>query len=315
MIVTLTPNPCIDKTLSVEKFDLYKMNRVQVLRTDFGGKGINVSAALANLKVPTVCLGFNFADGRELLENQLAAAGIEEHHFIELPGKLRVCTKIFDRSLKHTIEINEYGSPVTPEDGQRLIALAADTAKKCSFITLSGSLPPGLAADFYLECAKAVRRAAPGCRIVVDAEKELLLRALETELCFIKPNIHEFQATFGCEIHSLEELDREVRKLFDRYALELICVSLGAEGAYIGSRETAWSCRAPEVEVRSIQGAGDSVVAGMCMALEQKLSLEEVLRCGVAAAGDSISHEGTQLCTLTGFRKVLRQDLLLNRLR
>ena len=150
MIATLTANPCIDKTLTVEKFDLYKMNRVRVLRTDFGGKGINVSVVLDHLQAETVALGFNFPDGREVLENQLKNTGIRQQ-FIELPGKLRVCTKIFDRSLKHTIEINEYGAEVTPPDGEKLIALAAETAKRCSFITLSGSLPAGLAVDFYLE--------------------------------------------------------------------------------------------------------------------------------------------------------------------
>ena len=69
------------------------------------------------------------------------------------------------------------------------------------------------------------------------------------------------------------------------------------------------------MEVRSIQGAGDSVVAGMCMALEQGLPLDEVLHYGMAAAGDSVSREGTQLCTLEGFREILTQDLGIRRIR
>lgn len=314
MIATLTANPCIDKTLTVEKFDLYKMNRVRVLRTDFGGKGINVSVVLDHLQAETIALGFNFPDGREVLENQLKNTSIGQQ-FIELPGKLRVCTKIFDQNLKHTIEINEYGAKVTPQDGEKLIALAAETAKKCSFITLSGSLPAGLDDDFYRTCGQAIRRNAPDCRIVVDAEKKLLVRALDCSPCFIKPNIHEFQDTFGCQVNSIAELDREVRKVLDKFGLELICVSLGAEGGYIADRNAAYSCRSPQVEVRSIQGAGDSVVAGMCLALEQKLPLDEVLHYGMSAAGDSISREGTQLCTLEGFREVLKQDLGIQRIR
>ena len=314
MIATLTANPCIDKTLTVEKFDICKMNRVRMLRTDFGGKGINVSRALHNLHVPTICLGLNFPDGKEIQERQMQNCGIE-CRFIELPGRLRNCIKIFDRSLKHTIEINEYGAPVSEKDGLRLLELAAETAKECSFITLSGSLPEGLSDGFYLECARAVRRAAPHCRIVVDAEKEPLLKALEAGPCFIKPNIHEFQDTFACKVNSMEELDREAGKILDRYGLELICVSLGADGAFIADREAAFRCRGAQVEVRSIQGAGDSVVAGMCMALEQNLPLEEVLHYGVAAAGDSISREGTQLCTFEGFHELLKQDIGLRRLR
>ena len=312
MIASVTVNPCIDKTVTVEKFDLYKMNRVRVLRTDFGGKGVNVSVALNSLGVQTVCLGLNFPDGSEILEKQLA--GIQ-HHFIEVPGKLRLCTKIFDRSLKHTIEVNEYGSEVAREYGEQLIAAAAETAKRCSFITLSGSLPTGLQDDFYLKCAEKIRQTAPGCRIVVDAEKKLLTNALNAPLCFIKPNIHEFQETFGCKVNSMSELELETRKVLDRFPLELICVSLGADGAFIADRNSAWCCRAPQVEVRSIQGAGDSVVAGICMALEQNLPLEEVLHFGVVAAGDSISREGTQLCTREGFESLLKQDIGLKKIR
>ncbi|MBO4631067.1 MAG: 1-phosphofructokinase family hexose kinase [Lentisphaeria bacterium] len=310
----MTVNPCIDKTVTVEKFEIDNMNRVRVVRTDFAGKGINVSAALKNLHVQTFCLGLNFPDGFEIQEKQLNGQGIP-HHFIEVPGKLRFCTKIFDLSRKHTIEINEYGSEVAPEYGERLTAYAAETAKKCSFITLSGSIPPGLSEDYYLKCAAAIRQAAPNCRIVVDAEKRLLLKALEHPLCFIKPNIHEFQETFGCTVKSMDELDRAARNVLDRYELELICVSLGGDGAYIADRKAAYCCRSPRVEVRSIQGAGDSVVAGMCMALEQDLPLEEVLHYGVAAAGASISREGTQLCTREGFQECLKQDIGIKRIR
>ncbi|MBQ9336771.1 MAG: 1-phosphofructokinase family hexose kinase [Lentisphaeria bacterium] len=314
MIATLTANPCIDKTLSVEKFDLYKMNRVQVLRTDFAGKGINVATVLSNLHVPAICLGFNFPDGRKIMEDQLKRQGIP-HRFLEVPGKLRTCTKIFDQTLKHTIEINEFGTAVTPEDGDLLIALAAETAEKCSFITLSGSLPPGLDSDFYFRCIQAVKRVAPHCRVVVDAEKDLLLKALEAGPCFIKPNIHEFEDTFGCHAGSLEELDQEVRNVLDRFPLEMICVSLGADGAFIADRQAAYYCQSVQVEVRSIQGAGDSVVAGMCMALEQGLPLEQVLRCGIAAAGGSVSRDGTQLCTGEMFQSLLHQETAMRQIR
>ena len=115
MIASMTVNPCIDKTVTVEKFEIDNMNRVRVVRTDFAGKGINVSAALKNLHVQTFCLGLNFPDGFEIQEKQLNGQGIP-HHFIEVPGKLRFCTKIFDLSRKHTIEINEYGSEVATTD-------------------------------------------------------------------------------------------------------------------------------------------------------------------------------------------------------
>ncbi|MCR4574779.1 MAG: hypothetical protein K5787_13565, partial [Lentisphaeria bacterium] len=217
MITTLTPNPCIDKTVAVEKFDIYKMNRVRVLRTDACGKGINVSLALNGLGVETMTIGFDFTDGHASpLKQSMATHGIP-YEFIDVPGQLRVCTKIFDESLKHTIEVNEYGAPVSPEAGEKLLRLVVDVAKKSDFITLSGSLPKGLDSDFYFRCAQAVKQEAPNCKVVVDAEKQLLLKALEASPFFIKPNIHEFQGTFNCQINNIEELDKAAQDIIRKY--------------------------------------------------------------------------------------------------
>lgn len=306
MIATLTPNPCVDKTLCVDHLDFYKMNRAELLRTDISGKGINVSLALAALKVSNICIGFSFASDASSMRKQMGDNAIE-FDFVELPGQLRTCTKIFDRSLKHTVEINEYGPKVKPEDGDRLIEIFAANASKCSYATLSGSLPPGLSDDFYFRCAAAVKKSAPACRLIVDAEKKLLLNALEASPYLIKPNIHEFQETFGVEVRSVSELDLAAREILKRCRLGILCVSLGKEGAYITDGKESYFCPGLEVEVRSVQGAGDSMVAGMCLALEQGKSLPEILRFGVAAASDSVSREGTQLCTFSGFQQMLRQ--------
>ena len=313
MITTLTPNPCFDRTLEVEKFDIYKMNRVRVLRSDLGGKGINVSAALQGLGVETCALAVSFQDDENAMSEVLAAKGFE-YEFIPAPGRLRTCYKIFDKSISHTIEINEYGSGVEVSVGERLLEALQRRAPKSTAITLSGSLPEGLGSDFYLRCVKAVRKASSACRIVVDAEKSMLLKALEGGVDILKPNIHEFQETFQCNAESVEALDIEARKIAKQFGLEILCVSLGSQGAYITNGAEAWRCHPPKVAVRSIQGAGDSVIAGMCMALEKGLSLPEILRYGVCAAGDSISREGTQLCSLDGMRKLLEQDIALEKI-
>lgn len=313
MITTLTPNPCIDRTLSVEKFDLYKMNRVRVVRSDYSGKGINVSVALKNLGAETCVLGFSFSEDDATLRQSMREKEIP-CRFTMLPGKMRTCYKIFDEARSHTIEVNEYGPSVQPEAGEALLQNLAEMAVKSSFVTLSGSLPGGLPEDFYLRCVRAVKRAAPRCRIVVDAEKKLLLKALEGAPAILKPNIHEFQETFGCSVSSVRELDAEAGKILSRYGVGILCVSLGADGAYITDGHESWRCRAPQVEVRSIQGAGDSVIAGMCLALEAQKPLCEVLHYGVAAAGASISREGTLLCTREGMQTVLKQDIGLKKL-
>ena len=315
MITTLTPNPCIDKTVAVEKFDIYKMNRVRVLRTDACGKGINVSLALNGLGVETMTIGFDFTDGHASPLKQSMAAHNIPYEFIDVPGQLRVCTKIFDESLKHTIEVNEYGAPVSAEAGEKLLRLVVDVAKKSDFITLSGSLPKGLDSDFYFRCVQAVKQEVPNCKVVVDAEKQLLLKALEASPFFIKPNIHEFQGTFNCQINSIDELDKAAQDIIRRYGLGLICISMGADGAYIGSPDGAYTCNAVKVDVRSIQGAGDSMVAGICTAVQRGLPLNDILRYGVTASGASISREGSQMCTLEDFQALLTQDIAMRKIR
>lgn len=313
MITTLTPNPCFDRTLSVPEFSIYKMNRVKVLRTDVGGKGINVSAALRNMGIAVCTVGLQFSGSRVPQEKFMEENALNWIP-VEVPGELRTCIKIFDETLRHTIEINETGCPVLPEAAERLIAETADAAKKSSAVVMAGSLPAGFEDDFYSRCIQAVRCANPGCRIAVDAEKKLLLRALEASPSFIKPNIHEFCDTFGCAADSLEELHREAQKIIKRFKLEFICVSKGSEGAYISNGREGYFCTNPPVDVRSIQGAGDSVVAGMCIALEKNLPLAEILKTGVACAAASISREGTLLCTPELVAEMLSRNMIITRI-
>ena len=315
MIGTVTANPCIDKTVTVEKFDLYAMNRVEVLRLDPSGKGINVSKVLRAFGGESICTGFDFSKGgASPLVTDLNTLGIA-HDFVQLQGELRLCTKIFDESRKHTVEINERGETVTEADGAALLAKIQEVTKRCAFLTLSGSLPRGLDKDFYAKCVAVVKKAAPKCRVVVDCEGELLLNALEEAPYFIKPNIHEFEKTFACKIEAVDELDAKVQTLFARYGVEMICVSLGEKGAYISTRKEAYFAKPAKVEVRSLQGAGDAMVAGLCMALERGLPLADVLRYGVAASGAQIATEGTLPGERAHFEQLLQSGLDVTKIR
>ncbi len=316
MIATVTANPCIDKTVTLEEFDLYRMNRVRVLCTDPSGKGINVSKTLRAVDADTICVGFDFTEGDapSVMAADLRAWDIP-YEPVPVKGALRVCTKIFDESRKHTIELNERGTAVSPRDGETLLEKIKEVAKRCEFLTLSGSLPQGLCKDFYARAVRAVREAAPTCRVVVDAEGELLVNALAESPFLIKPNIHEFELTFGCKIDGVEDLDAKAQEILTQYGLGVICVSLGDKGAYIATRSGAYCCEPVPVEVRSLQGAGDAMVAGLCMALEKDLPLDEVLRYGVAMAGAAIATEGTRPGTKQDFEKLLKTDIKMQKVR
>lgn len=305
MILTLTPNPCIDKTLRVERLDLYKMNRARVTDTTPSGKGINVSKALKLLGCDTVCVSFDFAaSAPSQIESSLSRDGIR-YDPVKVPGELRVCTKIFDVSRAHTVEINEQGTPVTARDGERLIEALCRHAKNADILTLSGSIPSGLGKDFYRLCTERVRKVNPEIKVITDAEGELLLEAIKASPYMIKPNIYELESTFGCHAESIEELDRIALELIDRYGIHTVCISLGADGAFIATADEAYCCQPYKVTVRSLQGAGDAMVAGICCAIEKGLSLSDTLRYGACAAGATVSIDGTQFCTREEFSSLL----------
>ena len=304
MVTTLTVNPCIDKTLSVEKFDIYKMNRAEVISKDVSGKGINISLALNGLKRETFCVGFDFIAGEEEIKPALERIGIQSD-FYSMEKPLRACMKIFDRSIKHSIEINEFGAEVSASDGEEVIKKLIDAAEKSSFVALSGSLPKGLSEDFYYECAKAVKARAPHCKIMVDAEKDVLLKALKASPYFIKPNCYEFEETFGAHAKDTDELAAIAKDVVKEYGLKFICVSLGKDGAVITDGKESFYANAFPVDVKSIQGAGDAMVAGIICAIEDGMSLEKTLLYGAAASAASVIREGTKLCVKEDFDRFL----------
>lgn len=304
MIITVTPNPCIDKTLSVARFEIDRTNRAELVRREAAGKGINVAAALLTLGEKVLCTGFDFADNApSFLKTQLTARGIA-HDFVRVAGELRCCTKIFDESRRATVEVNERGCAVVAADADALIAHIAALAKGASIVVLSGSLPQGVSKQFYAACVRAIRRASPDTRVVVDAEGEALLSALGETPFLIKPNANEFCGAFGAE-PSLAEVDRVASGLIADGSVQMACVSMGADGAYLANRTGAYFAAPAKVTVRSLTGAGDAMVAGLCTALHKGLSLDRVLAYGIAASAVAVSHEGTAFGTREEFEAIL----------
>ena len=314
MIATVTPNPCLDKTVAVEKFDADATNRVDVLREDLAGKGINVAKALRALGADVLCAGFDFAKGDAgLFAEELSALGIS-HDLVPRAGALRVCTKVFDQSTRRMIEFNERGATATEEDVDRLLDAVERVAKRSAYLTLCGSLPPGFPRDFYARCVRRTHVAAPQCRVIVDAEGEVLRLALAEHPFMIKPNIHELESTFALAIGSEAELDARAREILERFSLGMICVSMGGDGAYLADRSSAYIAKPARVTVRSLQGAGDCMVAGICYALQQGCDAADVLRYGVATSGAAVQYEGTQVGTRQDVDELLRTGISVRRI-
>lgn len=305
MIATLTLNPCVDKTLYIRGFYYGGMNRVERHRADVSGKGINVSVALKQLGYDACTFGIRYENGQEMLERGMKRYGIE-YKSVLVPGTLRENMKVMDEEKLITTELNEKGEYVPKEKLLELEALMESYMDQISVFVVTGSVPEGVPATYYQKLIKMA--SARNIRTILDAEGELFLEGLKAKPYLIKPNLFEFKSAFDIHGDNLDDFIVVCRRLICD-GIHVVCLSMGAKGALIVNASEAYLCRPSRMEVRSTQGAGDSLVAGICAAIVEdggkEENLEKMLRYGVAAAQGSLIREGTLLCKKEDFERFL----------
>ena len=293
MITTLTMNPCVDHTVSIRDFRIGETNRVSQTRRDVGGKGINVSAALHQMGLPTRCLCLGHSDG--VVRAHLAEAGIP-FELVEVPGTTRVNLKIFDEDSSVMTECNERGAALTPSALESVRCAVTGCLSDSRFLTINGSVPPGVPETFYRDLILRARKA--GVPVLLDAGGAMLRRGAEAGPLLIKPNRGELKEAFGISVSDIASAALACRDLAEEHDIGYIALSLGAEGALLVSRRGAWDTKGAEICVRGVQGAGDSMVAGFCQGFSKgETDGAALLRLAVAAADASLEKPGTQMCT------------------
>ena len=297
MIGTITLNPCIDKTLVINGFTYGGMNRVSSKRADVSGKGINVSIALTQIGVPVRTFGINYRNGAQLLNAGLEEIGIT-YESVMTEGTLRENMKVMDEETSVTTELNQKGDFVDGEKLAEFESLLDAQLEALDILVITGSVPQGVPTDYYRALVEKAN--ARGVRTILDAEGKLLLRGMEARPYLIKPNLYEIETAFGLKTKDMKDILAICRKIIAD-GVKVVCLSMGGDGALIADEKEAYLCRPTPIEVKSTQGAGDSLVAGMCIAMEKGLPISEMLRYGVSTAQGSLIREGTQLCTKEGF--------------
>lgn len=297
MIGTITLNPCIDKTLVIRGFNYGGMNRVGSKRADVSGKGVNVSIALTQIGMPVRTLGINYRTGAAAFEEGLKELGIS-YESVLADGTLRENMKVLDEETGVTTELNQKGDFVSEEKLAEFEALLDECLPKLDILVVTGSVPQGVSKDYYYNLVQKAN--AAGVKTILDAEGELLLEGMKAKPYLIKPNLYEFETAFGLKTKDMKDILAICRKIIAD-GVEVVCLSMGGDGALIADAEEAYLCRPTSIDVKSTQGAGDSLVAGMCIAMEKGLPISEMLRYGVAVAQGSLIREGTQLCTKENF--------------
>ncbi|MDB4895824.1 MAG: fructose-phosphate kinase [Firmicutes bacterium] len=301
MITAVSLNPAIDRTMTVPGFTAGATNRAASSRTDPGGKGINVARVVKRLGGPVQVLGFLGASNGALHTNHLAGLAIPAQ-FISVPGDTRVNIKVIEPGSHQLTEINDAGFAVSAAHLATLITQAETLLTGTAVLVLAGSLPAGVPADIYGELIAAANRA--GVPAILDADGEALARALPARPALIKPNRAEAERLLGRHLETRADLVQAAQDLLAGGARTVV-ISSGGEGAMLASAAGAWWATPPAINPGSTVGAGDSMVAGLALALARGMAPDQALRLATAAGSATASLAGTQVCDAAGVAALL----------
>ncbi|HRX93190.1 MAG TPA: 1-phosphofructokinase family hexose kinase [Chitinophagaceae bacterium] len=304
MILTITLNPCIDKSTVAQQLKPDSKLRCTEVMNEPGGGGINVSKALRKLDAGTVALFPAGGHNGNMLCSLLKEEGIV-FHAVDTKVETRENWVVTEEAGNNQYRFTFPGRAVLEETVSILIDQVRNFSP--SFVVASGSLPPGLPDYFYGLIVKNAN--AIGARCIVDTSGPAL-QALKGKHAFlIKPNIGEL-----CKMLNIDWLNKEDVPLAARQAIrngfaEIMVISMGPDGAWLVTSKEIHYAPAPPVTKRSTVGAGDSMVAGITYMLQQGNTLREALAFAVACGSAATMNEGTQLFTKNDVLK-LYPDIL-----
>lgn len=292
-IVTLTMNPTIDKSTSTDNVMAEHKIRCDPPSFEPGGGGVNVSRAIKKLGGESLLMYTSGGMAGQRLHNILDREDIRQQPLL-IEGMTRENFIVFERSTERQYRFGMPGPELTKNEWESCLEELSSIDPVPDYIVASGSLPPGVPTDFYARVARIGKEI--GTRVIVDASGDALKMALEEGVYLIKPNIREFSRLLGQEkIGESEILDRG-KKIVSACKCEIIIVSLGAGGALLLSDEHVERMVPPAVPISSKVGAGDSMVAGIVLALSRSKPLREAVLYGLAAGSAAVMTPGTELC-------------------
>ena len=283
MILTVTLNAAVDRTLIVPSLTLGHRHRAQGSIALAGGKGINVARALRTLDVPVLATGLVGGRNGDAIRDGLSEAAIP-FDFVEIKSPSRTSTAIVDPTTGMQTEINEHGPKVSPEEAQEFSHRLSFLMEYATVVVFAGSLPTNLDEGFLVSVLRKAYE--EGLYTVVDAPPAVLKAALKASPSLVSPNQHEAESAVGFDFIEGEDFLRGLGRLVELGARNA-CVTSPEGHSYLATEEGVVSAQAPNVEALSAIGSGDAYLAGLLAGLlHRKLWPVEAVRlaAGCAAA-------------------------------
>jgi 1-phosphofructokinase/tagatose 6-phosphate kinase len=291
VIVTVTLNAAVDRTLTVPNFQLGHRHRASTSLTSAGGKGINVARALKRLDSPVIATGLAGGRTGDRIIDELAGEAIL-NDFVRIGDESRTSTAVVDPTAGRLTEIYEWGPAVRRDELDTLLDKLHYLSRVASFVVFSGSLPRDVEEDFYAEAVRDLNRRGVHC--VIDAEGEPLRRAVEAEPFLVSPNQREAESLVGQEFSDDEDFLMALDAIEDLGARNvLITQETSCFGLFREERSLRrFRASIARVEPVASVGAGDVLLAGFLAARFNGESFETALRHGVGCAAASVVELG-----------------------
>ena len=289
MIITVTLTPALDKTVTIPNFETGTLNRIETVRLDAGGKGINVSKVLRVLGVRSTAMGILGGSTGKWIEQQLQIAGITPD-FVHVSQETRTNLKIIDPAQHRNTDINEPGEPADPSVFEEIISRILCRAQKGDIVVFAGKAPPGAPDGLY---GSMIRRlSGHGIRCYLDTDNAFLAEGAAARPDLIKPNLMELHHLTGSHVDTIPEIAQAALALHWG-GIRTVIVSLGAEGALF-VRDNVLYSPGISVPLGSTVGAGDAMVAAFCYGESVGLPFEETCRLSIAVSAAKVIQSGTQ---------------------
>ena len=263
MILTVTLNAAVARTLVVPSLTLGHRHRAPESTTLAGGKGINVARSLRTLGVPVLATGFAGGRNGDAIRDGLSEAAIP-FDLVEIEGHSRTSTAIIDPMAGTQTEINEYGPEVSPAERDEFARRLEHLMEYATAVVFAGSLPPNLDENFVLGLVGRARER--GLYTVVDASPTVLRAALKAGPSLVSPNQHEAESVAGFDFIEEGDFPQGLGRLVELGAGDA-CITSGEGHSYLTVDDGIVSAHAPRVEALSPVGSGDAYLAGLLAGL------------------------------------------------
>jgi 6-phosphofructokinase 2 len=300
-IITVTFNPTIDKTTTIDALMPEKKLRCSEPTFEPGGGGINVARAIKKMGGEATAIYPAGGYAGKFLNELMSQEGVSIKP-IEIQSHTRENLIVFDKSTSLQYRFGMPGSEVREEEWQQILDIVEHS--EADFIIASGSLAPGIPVDIFARIAAIAK--SKNSKLIIDTSGEALKKAVDIGVFLIKPNLGELSSLVGQEEVTHEMIEMIAKDVIKRNCCQAVIVSMGAAGAMLVTESEVFHVVPPVVRRLSTVGAGDSMAAGIVLSLSRGKDLKEALRYGVAAGTAATLNPGTELCKLADVERLYK---------